>query len=88
MFEEITPEDVKRGIKMMSSGTAVGIDQWSPYHWKQLSPEAIEAIAHLWNHGEKHGICPGYIYNNIIVLMGKPAWGAKPTAPMPMLYRL
>ena len=40
-MEEITEEDVRRGIKMMSSGTAVGIDQWSPAQWKQLSPEAI-----------------------------------------------
>ena len=55
MLDEITPEEVVRGINMMSSGTAVGIDQWSPYHWKQLSPEAIEAIAHFFNHVENLG---------------------------------
>ena len=47
-MDEITEEDVRRAIKMMSSGTAVGIDQWSPAQWKQLSPEAIEAITHLF----------------------------------------
>ena len=47
-MDEITEEDVRRGIKIMSSSTAVGIDQWSPAQWKQLSPEAIEAITHLF----------------------------------------
>ena len=84
----IAIEDVKRGIKMMNSGTAVGIDQWSQAHWKRLSPEAVEAIAHLHNHVEKHGVWPGDIYYNIIVLMGKPAGGSRPVALMPMLYRL
>ena len=37
-MEEITEEDVRRGIKMMSSGTAVGIDQWSPGQWKKTEP--------------------------------------------------
>ena len=49
-MDEITEEDVRRAIKMMSSGTAVGIDQWSPAQWKQLSPEAIEAITHLFTY--------------------------------------
>ena len=49
-MDDITEEDVKRGIKMMSSGTAVGIDQWSPGHWKHFSPEAIEAITHLFRY--------------------------------------
>ena len=60
-LEYIITGDVQRGIKMMNSGTAVGIDQWSPHHWKQLSPEAIGAIAHLFNHVEKHGVWPGHI---------------------------
>ena len=85
MLDIITPEDVTRGIKMMSSGTAVGIDHWSPYHWTQLIPEAIEAIAHLFNLVEKHGVWPGYIYYNI---MGKPAGGSRPIALMPILYGL
>ena len=54
-MEEITEEDVKRGINMMSSGTAVGIDQWSPSQWKQLSPEAIKAITHRFTYIEKYG---------------------------------
>ena len=62
-MDDITEEDVKRGIKMMSSGTAVGIDQWSPGHWKQLSPEAIEAITHLFNHIQNTwGMAWAYIY--------------------------
>ena len=52
----ITIEDVKRGIKMMNNGTAVGIEQWSPAHWEQRSPEALGAIAHLFNHVKKHGV--------------------------------
>ena len=87
-MEEITEEDVRRGIKMMSSGTAVGIDQWPPAQWKQLSPEAIEAITHLFTYIEKYGVWPGHIYYNIIVLMGKPTGGSRPIALMPMLYRL
>ena len=87
-WDPITEEDVKRGIKLMNSVTAVGIDQWSPHQWKQLSPEALEAMAHLFNHVEKHGVWPGHIYYNIIVLMGKPAGGSRPIALMPMLYRL
>ena len=87
-IDDITEEDVKRGIKMMSSGTAVGIDQWSPGRWKQLSPEAIEAITHFFRYIEKHGVWPGHIYFNIIVLMGKPTGGSRPIALMPMLYRL
>ena len=72
----------------MSSGTAVGIDQWSPAQWKQLSPEAIEAITHLFTYIEKYGVWPGHKYYNIIVLMGKPTGGSRPIALMPMLYRL
>ena len=60
-MEKISAEDVKKGIKTMNSGIAVGIDQWSPHHWKQLSPEAIKAITHLFNHVEKHGVWPGHI---------------------------
>ena len=81
-------EDVKRGIKLMNSGTAVGIGQWSPHHWKQLSQEALEAITHLFNHIEHHGVGRGHIYYNIIVLMGKPTGGSRPIALMPMPYRL
>ena len=29
LLDKITPENAKRGIEMMNSGTAVGIDQWS-----------------------------------------------------------
>ena len=87
-LEAITVEDVKRGIKLMNSGTAVGTDQWSPHHWKQISPEAKEAIAHVLNHVEKHRVWPGHLYYNIIVLMGKPAGRSRPISLMPMLYRL
>ena len=59
-----------------------------PYHQKYLSPEAIEAIAHLFNDVEKHGVWPGHIYYNIIVLMGKSAGRSRPLALMPMLHRL
>ena len=45
--EKISQDDVKRGIKAMKSGTAVGIDQWPPTHWKMLSPEAIDSITYL-----------------------------------------
>ena len=65
-LDAITVEDVERGIKLMNSGTAVGTDKWSPYHWKQLSLEAKEAIAHLLNHVEKHWVWPGYIYIYIL----------------------
>ena len=64
-MDEITEEDVKRGIKLLSSGTAVGIDQWSPSHWKRFSPEAIEAITHLLAYIEKHGVWLGHIYITI-----------------------
>ena len=87
-MEEITEEDVRRGIKMMSSSTAVGIDQWSPAQWKKLSPEAIEAITHLFTYIEKYGVWPGHIYYNIIVLMGKPNGGVRPIALTAMIYRL
>ena len=36
----------------------------------------------------KHGVWQGYIYYNIIVLMGKPVGGSRPIALMPMRYRL
>ena len=73
VLEAITVEDIGRGIKLMSSGTAVGIYQWSPYDWKQMSTEAKEAIAYSLNRVEKHGEWPGHLYYNIIVVMGKPA---------------
>ena len=66
----------------------MGIDQSSPYHWKQLSLKAKEAIVHFLSHVEKHDIWPGYLYYHVIVLMGKPAGGSRPIALMPMLYRL
>ena len=73
----ITIDDVKRGNKMMNRGTALGIDQWSPFHWKRLSPEAMEAIAHLFNHVEKHGVWPGHIYDITSVPIGKATGGSR-----------
>ena len=60
-MESMIVDDVVRGIKMVSSGTAVGMDQWSPSHWKQLSPKALEAITHLFNDIETHGVWPAHI---------------------------
>ena len=72
----------------MKSGTAVGIDQWSPAQWKLLSEEAIDGITYLFQYIEEYGVWPGHIYCNIIVLMGKPTGGSRPIALVPMLYRL
>ena len=44
----ISQEDVRRGMKVMKSGTAVGIDQWSPAQWKLFSEEAIDGITYLF----------------------------------------
>ena len=63
---KISVEDVKRAIKIMNSGAAVGIDQWSPSEWKKLSPEALDAITQLFQHIEECGVWPGHIYYNII----------------------
>ena len=42
-MEDITLEDLERGIQMLKANTVVGIDQWSPHHWKQIDIEAKEA---------------------------------------------
>ena len=73
-MEEITEEAVRKGIKVMSSGTAVGTDQWSPAQWKNLSPEALEAMAHLFQYIEKHGVWPGYIYMYIYITISLRQW--------------
>ena len=81
-------DDLDRGIKLMNSGTAVGIDHWSPYHWKRLSPEAKEILLDILRDIEQAKAWPGYAYYNNIVLMGKPAGGVRPIALMAMIYRL
>ena len=84
----ITIQDIREPRFKLRPGTAVGIDQWCPYNWKQISYEAKEAIVLLLNHLEKHGVWPGYLYYNIIVHMGKPAGGSGTIALMPLPYRL
>ena len=76
--EKFSQEDVKRGTKALRSGTAVGIDQWSPAQWKMLSPEAIDGITYLFQYIEEYGVWPGHLYYNIIVLMRKPTGGSRP----------
>ena len=81
-----TSEDVLIDMKLMNSGTAVGIDQWSPHHWKQLSPEALEAITHLFKHIEQHGVWPGHIYIFIYILHyncphGQTSWRIQARCP-------
>ena len=87
-FGKITPEIIKQVIKKLNKSTAVGIDQWSPAVWRDISPEAVEELAKLLNHVEQKVAWPAHIYHNLIVLMGKPAGGTRPIALMPMIYRL
>ena len=67
---------------------AVGVDQWSPAVWRDMSNEAFEALVELLNEVEHRLTWPAHLYHNFIVLMGKPAGGTRPIALMPVLYRL
>ena len=81
-------EDLERGLKMLNTNAAVGIDQWSPGHLRSLSMEAKELLLDILQDVERTKAWPGYAYYNIIVLMGTPAGGVRPTALMAMIYRL
>ena len=87
-FGQITKVKVIRGIKKLHKSTAVGIDQWSPAVWRDISPEAIAELVKLLNHVEAKVAWPAHIYHNLIVLMGKPAGGTRPIALMITIYRL
>ena len=89
--QELAPstiEDLERGLKMLKTSTAVGIDQWSPGQLRLLSPEAKKALLCILQDVEASKAWPGYTHYNIIVLMGKPAGGVRPIALMAMIYRL
>ena len=87
-LEQITMEDLERGLKLLKTNTAVGIDQWSPGQLRSLSQEAKEVLLDILRDIEKAKAWPGYVYYNIIVLMGKPAGGVRPIALMAMIDRL
>ena len=87
-LEPITMADLERGLKMLSTNTAVGIDQWSPGQLRALSPEAKELLLNILQDIETTKAWPGYTYYNSIVLMGKPNGGVRPIALMATIYRL
>ena len=72
-LDPITMEDLERGLKMLNTNTAVGIDQWSSGQLRSLSMEAKELLLDILQDVERTKAWPGYAYYNIIVLMGKPA---------------
>ena len=81
-------EQTRRAIFRLSKRTAVGVDQWSPEVWRDLSDEALEELVHLLNDVEQRLTWPAHIYYNLIILIGKPAGGTRPIALMAMIYRL
>ena len=87
-LDPITMEDLERGLKMLNTNTAAGIDQWSPGQLRSLSMEAKELLLGILQDVERTKAWPGYAYYNIIVLMGKPAGGVRPIALMAMIFRL
>ena len=87
-MEKITTEQTRRATYMLNKGTAVGVDQWSPAIWRDMSDGALEALVALLNGIEQRLTWPAHLYHNFIVLMGKPAGGTRPIALMAMLYRL
>ena len=87
-LDPITMEDLERGLKMLNTNTAVGIDQWSPGQLRLLSPEAKQLLLSILQDVEESRAWPAYTYYNIMVLMGKPNGGSRSIALMPMLYRI
>ena len=87
-LDPITVEDLERGLKMLNTNTAVGIDQWSPGQLRLLSPEAKQILLGILQDVENSKAWPGYTYYNIFVLMGKPNGGVRPIFLMGMIYRL
>eukprot|EP00973_Karenia_brevis_P037557 5182555-Karenia_brevis.AAC.1 len=65
-----------------------GIDIWPPANLRRLLSKAIRVLAQILQEIEHRATCPSYLLYNIIVLMGKPRVGARPTAPMLMLNRI
>ena len=86
--DPISEEQVRKGIFRLNARTAVGVDQWSPAVWRDLSDEAIQELPMLLNEVERTLTWPAHAYYNLIVLMGKPAGGTRPIALMAMIYRL
>ena len=74
-MDPITMEDLERGLKMLNTNTAVGIDQWSPGQLRLLSAEGKKLLLDILNAIEDSKAWPGYTYYDIIVLMGKPNGG-------------
>ena len=87
-LDEITMDQTRRAIYRLNKGTAVGVDQWSPTVWRDMSDEALDELVKLLNEVERRLTWPAHLYHNFIVLMGKPAGGTRPIALMPMLYCL
>ena len=71
----------------MNKCKALGVDQWSPARWRDISEEAIEELTKLLNHVEQKLTWPAHVYHNLIILIGKPMGGTLPIALMPMVYR-
>ena len=86
--DPISEDQVRKGIFRLNTRSAVGVDQWSPAVWRDLSDEAIQELTALLNEVEQQLTWPAHIYYNLIVLMGKPAGGTRPIALMAMIYRL
>ena len=46
-------DQTRRAINRLSKGTAVGVDQWSPAVWRDMSDEALEELVKLLNEVER-----------------------------------
>ena len=68
-LEEITTDQTRRAIYRVNKGMAVGVDQWSPAVWRDMSDEAIEALVKLLIEVEHRLTSPAHLYHNFIVLI-------------------
>ena len=87
-LDPITREDLEKGLKMLNTNAAVGIDQWSPAQLRLLEDTGKDLLIDILNDIENSKACPGYAYYNIIVLMGSPNDGVRPIALIAIIYRL
>ena len=58
--DQITKDQVKWGIRNLSTSSAVGVDQWSPAIWRDISEEAPEELIKLLNCVEQEVAWPAH----------------------------
>ena len=87
-LEPITLEGLDEALYSFKDGTAKGLDGTGPRLWKRLPAVRRMKMVELLNNVERELTWPWQLMGQLVVLLGKPTGGERPTALLQFPLRL